>query len=167
MLALLRRPWTWAVLLGLVVIVVIVVVAASGGDDEAESAITDIERSPDTPIVIPAGEPIVVGVSAGLTGPTETLGNDGLDAVVVGVELWKAANDDTIGGHEIEVHAEDDGCFEADITARAAGHLCLTAHCAAPGVNVALGRKPKRIKGASDDSRSVHGLTDQYVTDRA
>ncbi|MCH8890024.1 MAG: branched-chain amino acid ABC transporter substrate-binding protein, partial [Myxococcales bacterium] len=59
----------------------------------------------------------------GLSGPTETLGIDILDAVVVGVERWKAENGSTILGHAIEVHAEDDGCFEADITARAAGHL--------------------------------------------
>ncbi len=119
MLALLRRPRTWAVLLGIAVIVVVVVVATSGGDDEAESVIGDIDRSPDTAIEIQLGEPIVIGVSAPLSGPTETLGSEARDAVIVGVELWKEANGDTIGGHEIEVHAEDDGCFDADITARA------------------------------------------------
>ena len=128
MLALLRSPWTWAVLLGIVVIVVIVLVTSGGGDDEAVSAITDIERSPDVPIVIPAGEPIVIGVSGPLSGPTETFGIEGRQAAAVGVELWKAANGDTIdtwssGGHAIEIHAEDDGCFDADITLRAAGHL--------------------------------------------
>ncbi len=123
MLALLRRPWTWGALLLVIVIVVVVILATGCGDDEAESVIGDIQRSPDTPIVIPADEPIIVGVSAALTGPTETLGIDILDAVVVGVERWKAENGSTILGHAIEVHAEDDGCFEADITARAAGHL--------------------------------------------
>ena len=123
MLALLRRPWTWAVLLGIVVIVVVVVLATGGGDDEAKGVIGDIHRSPDTPIVVPADEPIIIGVSTALSGPTETLGSEGRDAVIVGVELWKEANDDTIGGHEIEVHAEDDGCFNSEITARAAGHL--------------------------------------------
>ncbi len=122
MLALLRSPWTWGVALA-VVVVVVVVVATSGGDDEAESAITDIERSPDTPIIIPADEPIVIGVSGPLSGPTEIFGIEGREAAAVGVELWKAANSDTIDGHEIEIHAEDDGCFDADITARAAGHL--------------------------------------------
>ena len=122
MLALLRSPWTWGVGLA-VVVVVVVVLATSGGDDETESAITDIERSPDVPIVIPAGEPIVIAVSAPLSGPTEIFGIEGREAAAVGVELWKAANANTIGGHEIEVHAEDDGCFDADITASAAGHL--------------------------------------------
>ena len=123
MLELFRRPWTWAVLLGIVVVVVVVIVAASGGDDEDEAAITDIDRSPDMPIVIPAGEPIIIGVSGPLTGPPEIIGIEGRKAAAVGVELWKAANGDTIGGHAIEIHAEDDGCFEAEITASAAGHL--------------------------------------------
>jgi branched-chain amino acid transport system substrate-binding protein len=106
-----------------VVVVVVVVVAASGGDDEADSVIGDIQRSPETPIVIPAGEPIIIAVSAPLSGPDETLGVDLLDAAVVGVELWKAENGDTIGGHAIELHAEDDGCSTAEIAGRAAGHL--------------------------------------------
>ncbi len=123
MLVLLRSPWTWAVLLGIAVIVVVVVVATGGGDDESEGVIGDIQRSPDTAIEIPFGEPIVIGVSGPLSGPTEIFGIEGRDAAAVGVELWKAANANTIGGHEIEVHAEDDGCLDADITARAAGHL--------------------------------------------
>ena len=46
----------------------------------------------------------------------------------------------------------------------------MTTRSRRPGrhpVNDALGRKPNKIKGASDDSRSVHGLTHQYVTGRA
>ncbi len=149
MLALLRRPRTWAVLLGIVVIVVVVVLATSGGDDEAESADTKIERGPDVPIVIAADERIVIGVSAPLSGPTETLGAEARDAVIVGVELWKEANGDTIGGHEIEVHAEDDGCFEADITARAAGHLLYgnDGHRPLPGLVGVIG--PMCSDGAS------------------
>lgn len=123
MLALLRRPWTWGVGLAVVVAVVVVIIATSGGDDDGETVITDIERSPDTPIVIPAGEPIIIAVSAPLSGPDETLGIDLLDAAVVGVERWKAENGDTIGGHAIEIHAEDDGCSTAEIAGRAARHL--------------------------------------------
>ena len=149
MLALLRRPRTWAVLLGIAVIVVVVVLAASGGDDEEESVITDIERSPDTPIVIAAGEPIVIGVSAPLSGPTETLGSEARDAVIVGVELWKEGSGDALPGREIEVHAEDDGCFEADITARAAGHLLYgnDGHDLIPGLVGVIG--PMCSDGAS------------------
>ncbi len=119
----LRSPWTWAVLLGAVVVVVVVaLVATSGGDDE-EVAIEEIERGPDKPIEIDPGEPIIIGASAPVTGPTETLGFETVDGIAVGVELWKRANGDTIGGHEIKIHAEDDGCFRPDIAKRAAGHL--------------------------------------------
>ena len=148
MLAFLRNPWTWGVGLA-VVVVVVVVVATSGGDDEEGSAIADIERSPDVPIVIPADHPIVIGVSAPLSGPTETLGSEARDAVIVGVELWKEANGDTIGGYEIEVHAEDDGCFDADITLRAAGHLLYEndGHRLIPGLVGVIG--PMCSDGAS------------------
>ena len=148
MLALLRNPWTWGVGLA-VVVAVVVVVATGGGDDDGGTLITEIERSPDTPIEIPFGEPIVIGVSAPLSGPTETLGSEARDAVIVGVELWKEANGDTIGGHEIEVHAEDDGCFDADITARAAGHLLYgnDGHQLLPGLVGVIG--PMCSDGAS------------------
>ena len=148
MLALLRNPWTWGVGLA-VVVAVVVVVATGGGDDDRGTLITEIERSPDTPIEIPFGEPIVIGVSAPLSGPTETLGSEARDAVIVGVELWKEANGDTIGGHEIEVHAEDDGCFDADITARAAGHLLYgnDGHQLLPGLVGVIG--PMCSDGAS------------------
>lgn len=150
MLARLWSPWTWAVLLGVVVIVVVVaLVATSGGDDEEGAAVGEIERSPGTPIVIAAGEPIIIGVSAALTGPTGRQGSEVLDATIVGVELWKEANGDTIGGHEIEIHAEDDGCFEADITARAAGHLLYgqDGHRLLPGLVGVIG--PMCSAGAS------------------
>ena len=148
MLALLRNPWTWGVGLA-VVVAVVVVVATGGGDDDGGTLITEIERSPDTPIEIPFGEPIVIGVSAPLSGPTETLGSEARDAIIVGVELWKEANGDTIGGHEIEVHAEDDGCFDADITARAAGHLLYgnDGHQLLPGLVGVIG--PMCSDGAS------------------
>ena len=69
------------------------------------------------------GEPIVVGVSAPLTGPDEAEGIEDRDAVIVGVQRWKERNGSHIKGHEIEVRAEDDGCTEADITAQAAERL--------------------------------------------
>ncbi len=88
MLAVFRSPRTWAVVIGLVVVLVVVVVVATsdGGEDEAGDEITAPHRGPDTPIVIPADEPIVIGLSAALTGPTETQGTESRDATVVGVE---------------------------------------------------------------------------------
>lgn len=125
MLAVFRSPRTWAVLLGLVVVLVIVVVVATsgGGQDEAGDEIKDIPRSPDTPIVVLADEPIIIGVSTALTGPIAEGGSEHRDAVIVGVERWKEANGDQIAGHDIEIHAEDDGCFEADITEDATERL--------------------------------------------
>jgi branched-chain amino acid transport system substrate-binding protein len=125
MIVWLRSPRTWAVLLGLVVIVVVavVVVTSGGGEEEEEEQITDIQRSPQTPIVIPAGGPIIIGVSAALTAPVDTQGTESRDAAVVGVVRWKEANGDQIKEHDIEVHAADDGCFEADITEQAAERL--------------------------------------------
>ncbi len=112
-----------AILLGVTLLLALALVAVACGDEEEKGEITDIQRSPDTPIVVPAGEPIIVGVSAALTGPTETQGTESRDATVVGVERWKEANGGQIKGHDIEIHAADDGCFEADITELAAERL--------------------------------------------
>jgi branched-chain amino acid transport system substrate-binding protein len=112
-----------AMFLGLTLLLALALVAVACGDEEEEGETKDIQRGPEMPIVIPAGEPIVVGVSAALTGPTETQGTESRDATVVGVARWKEANGDQIKGHDIEVHAADDGCFEADITTLAAERL--------------------------------------------
>jgi ABC-type branched-subunit amino acid transport system substrate-binding protein len=120
MLARLRSPWTGAVLLGIVVVVVVIALAASGGDDEDEVVIADIDRGPDTAIEIPAGEPIVIGVSTALTGPSGERGSEYRDGVIASVERWKEANGDQIAGHDIEVHAEDDGCTDS-------GHATIAA----------------------------------------
>ena len=117
------RSRGWAIWLGLTLLLALALAAAACGDEEEEDEIMGIQRSPDTPIVIPAGEPIVVGVSAALTGPTAVQGTESRDATVVGVARWKEANGDQIKGHDIEVYAADDGCFEADITALAAERL--------------------------------------------
>jgi branched-chain amino acid transport system substrate-binding protein len=123
--AVLRNPRIWAVLVGVVVVLAIVVVVAisRGGEEEAGDEIKDIQRSPDTPIVIPAGEPIIIGVSVPLTGPDEVGGTEDLNGVLVGMKRWKGENGNTIGGHRIEIRAEDDGCSEADVTEQAAERL--------------------------------------------
>ena len=83
----------------------------------------DIDRSPETPMVIPVGEPVVIGVSSALTGPASPRGQEYRDAVVVAVEQWKARNGALIGGHEISIVSEDDGCTEAGVTRLAAERL--------------------------------------------
>ena len=85
-------------------------------------------------IIIPAGEPIVLGVSEPLTGPEAAAGIEDRDAVVTSVMRWKAANGKQIKGHEIEIRAEDDGCTEAAVTRQAAERLLR-----APGLVGVLG----------------------------
>jgi branched-chain amino acid transport system substrate-binding protein len=92
-------------------------------EDIAQNGNDVISRDPQTPIVIPAGEPIVIGVSAALTGPIKSRGVERRDATVVGIKRWKAANGDQIRGHDIMVYAEDDGCSQADVAAIAAERL--------------------------------------------
>jgi branched-chain amino acid transport system substrate-binding protein len=112
-----------AILLGLTLLLTLALVAVACGEEEEEGEIKDIQRSPATSIVIPADVPIIVGVSVPLTGPDDIVGTEDLDSVIVGVERWKGENGNTIGGHEIEVLAEDDGCSESDITEQAAERL--------------------------------------------
>ena len=97
--------------------------ACSDDADDTDGDNGPITRGPSIDIVIAADEPIIIGISAALTGPIESFGTIGRDATIVGVERWKAANGDQIAGHDIEIRAEDDGCFEADITAQAAERL--------------------------------------------
>lgn len=119
-----RSPRLGIVALGVVSVLALLVNTACGTEKEVGAAVGEtIERSPQTPIVIPPGEPIVIGVSVPLTGPDEVLGIEDRDAVVVAVERWKAANGSRIKGHDIQVRAADDGCTEAEITVRAAERL--------------------------------------------
>jgi len=119
------RSGRWAKGFVLILALAVALMAtACGGEEEIKRNGGDaVSRDPQTPLIIPTGEPIVIGVSAALTGPTKSLGLETRDAVVVGVEQWKAANGNQIGGHDIVVYAEDDGCYEADIAACAAQRL--------------------------------------------
>ncbi|MCH7718705.1 MAG: branched-chain amino acid ABC transporter substrate-binding protein [Chloroflexi bacterium] len=108
-------------------LIALLFIAGACGDDVDEDADGEngaIERSPQTPIVIPAGEPIVVGISTALTGgPVGVRGAEYRDAAITAIERWKEANGDQIAGHEIQVRAEDDGCSASDVTEVAAQRL--------------------------------------------
>ena len=104
------------------------IAGACGDDDSDEVADGDgngaITRSPQTAIVIPAGEPIVIGISTALTGgPVGVRGAEYRDAAITAIERWKAANGDQIAGHEIEIRAEDDGCSASGVAKVAAERL--------------------------------------------
>lgn len=118
------QPQRLVLFLGLIALLLIAAACADEEEDIGVSVGEPIERSPQTPIVIPAGEPIIVGVSTALTGgPVGIRGAEYRDAVVVAIERWKTVNGDQIAGHDIEVVAEDDGCTETDITTAAARRL--------------------------------------------
>jgi len=97
--------------------------ACSGNKEKKPEAAATVTRGPQTPIVIPAGKPIVVGISAPLTGPDAAAGAEDSDAAIVSVNRWKRANGSEIKGHAIKVQVEDDGCTESDITIQAAERL--------------------------------------------
>ena len=107
------------------VLVLFLATACSDGDDDAPPVDVDpIERGANIPIVIPADEPIIIGISTALTGgPVGVRGAEYRDAAVTAIERWKAANGDLIGGHEIEVRAEDDGCSDSGIVTGAGERL--------------------------------------------
>jgi branched-chain amino acid transport system substrate-binding protein len=111
----------------LVLVVILMVGACTGEEEEVElNEIDVVSRDPQTPIVIADGEPVVVGVSAALTGPIAPRGLAIRNAVVLGIARWKAERGDQIGGHDIAIYAEDDGCYEAIIPTFAAQRLIGT-----------------------------------------
>jgi ABC-type branched-subunit amino acid transport system substrate-binding protein len=152
MLRKLRSKKALGALGGIVLVVLIAALALSGGSDENGGDVIDLDRdpdrSPDKAIVIPLDEPIIVGVSTALTGPIGERGSEYLDAVYVGIEHWRETNGDLIGGHEIEVRAEDDGCSEADIAETAAQR-----HVRRPGLVGVIG---PQCSGGSVEAKPVY-----------
>jgi branched-chain amino acid transport system substrate-binding protein len=104
----------------------VLVAVSCAGDDDA-LVVETVERAPDRSMVIAAGAPIALGVSAPITGPDAAAGTEDQDAVILAVERWKQAHGGQIHGHDIGVVVEDDGCTEADITAAAARRLASRA----------------------------------------
>ncbi|MFC2027483.1 hypothetical protein ACFLU3_02230, partial [Chloroflexota bacterium] len=92
-------------IIGIVLCLTLLMMLLSGACDEKEGSEQtggeDIPRDTQTPIVIPQDEPVIIGVSAALTGPIGPRGIEIRDAVIVGVERWKAENGEEISGHEI------------------------------------------------------------------
>ncbi len=101
----------------------VLAVAACGGEDVTPSGLEGTPRAdPAAPIVVPAGKPIIIGLSMPLTGPDEAVGKEDRDAVMVAVARWRVANGQ-IQGHDIGLRAEDDGCTESYVTVQAAERL--------------------------------------------
>ena len=119
------RRFKYRNLAGIVLFAALLVILACAAEEAAGPTLAEVAppRGPDTPVVIPRGEPMVVGVSVALTGPVAPRGLQYRDAVVVAVERWKAARGSQIHGHDLVVVAEDDGCTEGDVAQKAAGRL--------------------------------------------
>ena len=109
----------------LALIVLSLAMAACGDDaDDTNGGNGGITRGPETPIIIAADEPIIIGISTALTGgPVGVRGAEYRDAAVTAIDRWKRANGSQIGGHDIEVRAEDDGCSASGVTEVAAERL--------------------------------------------
>jgi branched-chain amino acid transport system substrate-binding protein len=120
-----RWPTPRAIALGMTAVMAMALLAAAcgGGENVATGEAEGVTRDARTPIIVPAGKPVVVGISAPLTGPDSVVGAEDRDSALVGIMRWKKVNGDQIKGHDIEVRAEDDGCTEADITVEAAERL--------------------------------------------
>ena len=102
----------------------LVLAAVACGGDEAQPLPTASPRADaSAPIVVPSGAPLVIGISAALTGSEEPGGREDRDAALTGIERWKKQHGDRIAGHEIAVHAEDDACTDREAAAEAARRL--------------------------------------------
>jgi branched-chain amino acid transport system substrate-binding protein len=77
------------------------------------------DPTPTPEIVIPAGQPIVIGMSVALTGDQQNIGKDIADAA----ELAIADRGATLQGHPLTAAREDDGCTDPEKAAGAAARL--------------------------------------------
>ncbi len=126
-----------------------VLLAACGGSKLRPGTPTPTATpSPTPPISIPAGEPLVVGVSVALSGDQAALGRDIADAAALSAAEFTPA----FVGHAIEVRAVDDGCNDPERAAATArdlvalrglvgviGPMCTTAAQAAGRIYEAAG----------------------------
>ena len=95
-----------------------------GGDSAPKATPIASYAPPPATITIAAGQPIVIGVSAALSGAQAALGTDLADAA----ELAAGDHGGTVRGHPIKIEREDDRCTEAENATQVARKLI-----AAPG----------------------------------
>jgi len=123
-------------------VAILTLLAACSGDADGDTAPRTVTRDPSAEFVIEPGEPVIIGVSSALTGSAGERGRQYRNAVVVAVEEWKQLHGNTLGGHEIVVVAEDDGCTATDAAAHAARR-----HVERPGLAGVIG--PQCSAGAA------------------
>ena len=84
--------------------------SACGDGGGAKAPAPTSISAPDPRIVIAAGQPVTIGVSAALTGDQSALGNDLADAAELAViDAGRAFK-----GHPLQVSRKDDGCADAE-----------------------------------------------------
>ena len=106
---------TFAPLIGVLTVVLLVACGGDSGDPDPTATATAV---PDA-MSISAGEPLVIGVSAVLSGGQATIGQDLVDAVTLAVEEFGRP----IAGHELRVETADDGCNDPEAAVAASATL--------------------------------------------
>jgi branched-chain amino acid transport system substrate-binding protein len=82
---------------------------ACGGSSTRQPTPTVVDAPPTT-IVIERGKPLIIGVSAALSGDQMNLGKDLADAA----ELATADRGGALKGHPLQIERMDDGCTDAE-----------------------------------------------------
>jgi branched-chain amino acid transport system substrate-binding protein len=148
----LRRLRRSNVIASTAVIVLLVLMGALNFESEAEvfEAPPAVARFPDTPIVIAAGDPIVIGYAGPLSGP---LADETPGVAISGVLRWKELNGDLIDGHAVELVGEDDGGTVGDVAVVAANLLI-----ARPGLVGVIGPVFSSAAAATIDIYAAAGV---------
>ncbi len=82
---------------------------ACGGSSTRQATPTAVDTLPPS-IIIARGQPVIIGISAPLSGDQATLGNDIADAA----ELAIASRGGTLLGHPLKIERMDDHCTDAE-----------------------------------------------------
>lgn len=85
-----------------------VLFAACGDSATRTPAPRETPKPPTAAIVVPAGQPLIIGLSAALSGEQVGLGTD----LVAAAELAVGQYGGTVQGHAIELTQKDDGCTD-------------------------------------------------------
>lgn len=93
--------------------------ACGGGSAVSSDPTAPGEPAPAASIIIPAGEPITIGVSVALSGDQVSLGSDIADAA----DLAAADFGGTLKSHPIVIKRLDDGCTDAEKAVQVAHEL--------------------------------------------
>jgi branched-chain amino acid transport system substrate-binding protein len=92
---------------------------ACGGSAKHQPTPSAVATPPPATITITAGQPIVIGLSAALSGDQASVGNDLADTA----DLAAGDRGGSIKGHPVKIERLDDGCADAEKATQAARTL--------------------------------------------